>query len=98
MRKTGILGQDHERVNRQRLAAQLKLTDDEVLRLMQAATVGKTILDDSDLVTICDWALTQKVSSVIWRLVMAGHMNVSVDDGEVQVALVAGAQCPRCVP
>ena len=76
-----------------KLAEHLALTDTEVLRLMAAATHGKTSLSEADALRICDWALTTKVSAKIFALVMAGNMRVEVQsDGGVAFALKERAE------
>jgi hypothetical protein len=65
----------------------VELTDDEVLRLMQAFTAGKTEILEDDALTLVQWAQRIRMGAVVLAMVLDGDLTPVVEGGEVTVAL-----------
>jgi hypothetical protein len=62
-----------------------ELTDQEVFLLMQAYTADKSCITEADALTLCHWAQAQKLGAYVLRLVLEGHLRVTVEGDAVKL-------------
>ena len=65
----------------------VELTDDEILRLMQAFTQGKTEILEEDALTLVTWAQRVRMDAFLLERVLEGALIPIVKEGVVTIAV-----------